>query len=710
MKLLEKAEFLTLAPELHPEFAQIPTTIFVKCNRKFVAARFERRIELPESGGHAKIAIFADTKFRLTVNGRVLGVGPVAAGGDYGNTLAMPIQYFSEYELDFTEPYLEILAEVQTPGEVMTDYSVGRGGFIFAAEISQGERVTELVSDSSWTARVDLRYDSVAQADLTRDLGAPEHPTVIAKADAPWKLAPSGLPSLTEEEIHPSSVERSGKCVRFDFPRIYSAYVHLKVTNHTEAPARLAIFAAEYGTPAEPQEVVTVPVGDSDYRGFRMRSIGEVTVEAPDGVSVELTLIYAHYPTDESVSGNFICSDEKLNDIYSLGRFTLEMCRQTLHLDSPLHQETLGCTGDYAIEALMTAVTFGDQRLTRLDLVRTADFLKMSGGVMFHTSYSLIFVTMLRDYYRHTADLTLVRELLPTVELLFERFAGYIEEGIIENPPNWMFIEWGELDGFNLHHPPKALGQTAMNSFYRLALMAAIELHELVGSYARADELRELAETHRLACVAKFYEPDSRLWNDGDCDSLYEPNRWLPANASRRYHTRHASILAALAGFLPDSDSRELISRVIEKQQNFEDFDIQPYFMHYLMEAVRKLGLFGKYGLELVHLWDKQLEQSPKGMPEGWGKFVGDSSHAWGATPTYQLPMAVSGFEMLEPGYVKFSLEPNLYGLDFAEVTLPTVHGLVAISLKKGENPWISVPEAYNITSDGDKFIVNIKE
>ncbi len=707
----EKAEFLTLDPQKHPEFAKIPETIFVPFNKKFCAAQFYRKEEL-RSGAHAKISIFADTKFRLTVNGKVLGVGPVAAGGDYGNMRPMPVQYYNEYELDISEPFIEILAEVQTPCEVMTDYSVGRGGFIFAAELTFPDgNVEEIVSDESWLVLHDVRYSSIVEADYSKVLPGWEKPVIIPRSETPWNLVKAEIPTLTEEEILPISAKKNGTRTHFVFSRIYSAYIVVDAENKTPDPAEVKIYAGEVDIPSALTEKITVPAGKSHYRGFRMWSIGEVEVECLEDVDVSVKLIYAHYPTDESVSGNFKCSDEKLNGIYDLGRFTLEMCRQSLNLDSPLHQETLGCTGDYAIETLMTAVTFGDFRLSRLDLIRTADFLKMSGGVMFHTSYSLIFVNMLCDYYEYTADIELVRKLLPTVELLFDRFDGYIEDNVIENPPNYMFIEWGVLDGFNLHHPPKALGQTSLNAFYQMSLRAAAKLYAYADNCKMSKKITEKADAHRIACREKFFDKALGIFCDGTPapESVYEKNDWLPENPARTYHTRHASILAALSGIAEDGKS--LIERVVTHPYDFERFDIQPYFMHYLMEAVRKYGLFDKYGLDLIHLWDKQLEESPKGMTEGWGEFNGDHSHAWGATPTYQLPMAFSGFEMIKPGFKEFKLSPKLFSLEFAELSLPTPYGLIRIKQEQNQPAVIDYPTAFELVrQDSENYILKLKE
>ncbi len=722
----ETAQFLTLDTNKYPLFAHVAKTVFVPSEGYF-AAQFQKKIGLPAHGGVAKIAIFADTKFRLSINGQYIGMGPIATGGDYENREGMPKQYYNEYEIPFEEDYFDVLAEVQTPGTVMTEYSLGRGCLIFSAEIVQDDKTTLFVSDETWEARQDIRYDTIARVDFTRDLPAWEPVVVIPKEEAPWNLTYADLLPLAEDIIRPVAVyenetpqAKGQHCVRFDFPRIYAAYVLLEIDNTGDTPEQLDIYAAEYlPSPIKelisPVEYITVPVGKMTYRGLRMWSTGEVAVICSDKVQVRASIAYVRYPTDEEKSGTFVCSDEKLTGIYNLGRSTLEMCRQTIHLDSPLHQETLCCTGDYAIEMLMTTTTFGDMKLSRMDLIRTSDYLKMSNGHMFHTSYSLIFVTMLRDYYLYTGDTALVKKLLPTVEVLLKRFDTYIENGVISNPPNYMFIEWGELDGYSLHHPPKALGQTSLNAFYQLMLCAAAELYAYSGNKARSDELSALSAAHKAACVDAFYDKEKAMFTDGMTaeESTYEPNEWLPENATRHYYTRHANILAVLAGFLEDERAASLLTHIIEEPSAFEEFDIQPYFMHYFIEAVRKYGLFAKYGLELLHWWDKQLADSPKGMKEGWGLFCGDNSHAWGATPTYQLPVTLAGFEMLEAGYKKFQLTPCLYGIAFADITLPTPYGLVSICLQAGEKPVVHVPTAYALIEnvlDGEvTFVVTEK-
>ncbi len=665
------AQFLWLNPEKYPQFQRTPETVFVPSSPEtFCVAEFTHTVSFPSGQNPvAHICLFADTKFRLYVNGEFVGVGPVAAGGDYGNTEPMPYQYYNRYDvpLDSNNPEATFFVQVHTNGAVMTDYSCGRGGFILSCEVTYDDRgsVTE-VSYDKWRVRVNPRWKSVTEYDETIPLPEWEKPCVISKKDAPWNLSFADIPMLAEDMIEPSEtnceVQDGMAYYRFVFDKIYSAYISAEIEKKDSSPLSVKLFAGETGTntSGNPNEYLNVVVPKAKYRGMRMWSIGETACVVPVSESgeipnVKMKLLYAHYPYDPENLGSFACSDEMLNRIYSVGRHTLEICRQTLHLDSPLHQETLGCTGDYTIESMMTHMTYGDMRLAKLDIIRTADYLVMTQGYMFHTSYSLIWVQMVMDYYRYTGDKEILEECIAALWYLLARFHGYLDEnGIIDHPLNYMFIDWANVDGFNMHHPPKSLGQTALNAFYRQALLGAEEWCDIIGIYDKAEICRKNAEKHKKAFNRLFYDKTKGLYFDGLTDE-YTPNQWLPANTVRRYYSRHSNTLAVLYGFIEGDAARELMERVVTEESldgGKTCIDVQPYFMHYVLEAVNKTGLFEKHGLRLLHMWDKQVIESPKGMKEGWNEFRGDHSHAWGATPTYQLPARLLGFEMKKAGFL----------------------------------------------------------
>lgn len=676
----KEAKWLWVNPAEHPENIFSNTTIFAQrpSDSVFTVADFRYSDECGEGEHKLNIKLFADTKFRLYVNGRYIGTGPVAAGGDYGNTLPMPKQYINEYSAGFTGDILDIKVQVNTMPEVMTDYSCGRGGFIFEGELDG----KTFVSDESWKVRIDKSYTSQREADFSIELSEWEKPYVLSDSEIVWNPALPGIPALSEREIVPSLTNVSLTSAHFVFDRIYSAYILAHIENNTGLPQTVYFGIAETDPVDSTAEKITFAPGVTDYGGMRIHSVSEIRARFSEGVKVSCKLSYVCYPTDESKSGNLLCSAEWLNNIYSTGRFTLEMCRQSLHLDSPLHQETLGCTGDYAIESLMTAMTFGDMRLARLDIIRTADYMVMTNGYMFHTSYSLIWVSMLYEYYMFTADTETVKYCIPALDILLDRFAGYIgPHNVIEKPLNYMFIDWANIDGFQMHHPPMSLGQTSLNAFYFGALKNAEKVYCIAGEESKAREASTKADSLFTAFNEAFYDESAELYYDGFTKDIcdYEPNTWLPANTEKRYYTRHCNILAIRYGLITGDRALKLLDRVCTNEQLVPDTyaDVQPYFMHYLFEAISLYGVQEKYAPALLKKWSAQIEESPKGMKEGWGEFRGDRSHAWGATPTYHLPLWFSGFRMIEPGFRAFKLNPQKYGLDFTEVTIPTPYGLL---------------------------------
>ena len=105
--------------------------------------------------------------------------------------------------------------------------------------------------------------------------------------------------------------------------------------------------------------------------GLRVKGISQEHIK-------EIALLYTHYPVISE--GFFRCSDRWLNRIYEVGKHTAKICRQTIELDSPNHQENLGCTGDYFIESLIAYYCFGDTSLSRFDIIRTAEYMRMTNG------------------------------------------------------------------------------------------------------------------------------------------------------------------------------------------------------------------------------------------------------------------------------------------------------------------------------------------
>jgi len=267
----------------------------------------------------------------------------------------------------------------------------------------------------------------------------------------------------------------------------------------------------------------------------------------------------------------------------------------------------------------------------------------------------------------------------------------------VENPPSYMFVDWVTVDDISLHHPPKALGQTFLNLFYYGGLTYGVKIYEALGDTAKAERYRARAAALKNAINAHLYDPEKALYFEG----LNTPTRedlvswWMPQNVEKRYYRRHSNVLAALFGV--HDDPADLLTRTLE-DDSLGYF--QPYFAHFVLEAVRVNGLTHKFTRQLLEDWKEPIRSCPKGLPEGFYKqsdYPFDHSHGWGGTPLYALPMALSGLEILEPGMTRIRLNPDLLGFASATVEIPVPTGMVRIEMQEGEDPVITVPEGITV-------------
>jgi hypothetical protein len=142
--------------------------------------------------------------------------------------------------------------------------------------------------------------------------------------------------------------------------------------------------------------------------------------------------------------------------------------------------------------------------------------------------------------------------------------------------------------------------------------------------------------------------------------------------------SRHTNALAVAYQLTPDGESAEIMRRIMNDTSLPP---VQPYFMHFVFDALQQAGLFEDYGLREIRRWKALLEEHPSSLKECWDN--GDYSHAWGATPAYQLIARVLGVTPASPGFERVNLRPCLGDLERAEGHIPTPYGVIACRLER---------------------------
>ena len=612
--------WIWLDEKYYPEYQNNLFNTLYDCDNKEInkygVADFSKTFGFGKQIKSAKIRISADNEYILFINNEFKGIGPALPGGDFLCTGKAPKHYADVYEFEFNGiDKLEIFAKVRLQPEMCCDYSRGHGGLYLSGTVCFEDGSTEKIeTDSSWFASPDKCYNGFG----CYDIGLRERSITAYACETEdiWNLVDSHIPPRTFNKVLEKKVwVGAGKTETFEFEldKIYGVYP--VVEGYCMSTVTLKMCELKGQSETEERIVFDYPGGE--YYSFRMHSAGTVTliVENTDDTeaSVTLSLIAPWYPIENE--GTFETSNAGLNKVYDVCKHTLKICRQSIHLDSTKHQELLACTGDYNIESLMTMFCFGDMRLAEFDLMRTADWLVMNDGVMFHTTYSLIWVQMLRDVYMITGRKEVLIYCENALAKLLKRFETYKDGGeIIENPPDFMFVDWTVIDGFSMHHPPKALGQTVLNAFYYNALLNASEVYSFLGKNDISEEINIKAENFRSEFNAIFFDEEKQLYFDGLGTPCGGGKHYHPANVNKKYFSKYPNILASLFGLADAELAKNILERIV-----FDDAlqDIQPYFMHYLLNAIRKYDMFDKYGMKLLERWIPVVEECDKGLAEG---------------------------------------------------------------------------------------------
>ena len=680
----------------------------------FKMAELTREYEI---NGKAKIRICADTRYELYIDGELIGRGPASPGGDFGmdtKSGSLKYCYYDEYTVN-KQGRVRISAVVTTIPTVLNEFTFNYPGLWM--EIYEGKSLIGQ-TDESWLGAELVERENVLKSDYTK-AEKPYAPVFVIPNKHKLKKCPLEL--LTVDKIIPSEFKKitlganESIKIKYDLPKIYSAYFGVGVKCSGRVSVKLTTEEID-GVSTITEEIIT----DKNvfHRSQRMYSIGQITLEATnesDSIAEidSLVLDYVRYPVKNKAYFN--CSDKALNKVYDVCMHTLEICRQNTHLDSPTHQEPLACSGDYYIQALMEYLNIYDPTLNAFDIYRTAERLKYSKGFMFHTSYSLMLTMWLHDHYIYTGDKSLVKKSKKAMEYLFSRFDSYTssENGLLEKAPNYMFVDWivmkdapdpygdardmmshGEIDGFSLHHPPKALGQSALCMFYYQSLIMGAKLFDALEDSKMANELEARAAKLKEAINTHLYDKEKGLYIGG----LTTPNEvsdyWLPENCQRTFYLKQANVLAVLFDIAPCEQKEAILDYVCKDLRKEE---MQPYFYHFLFEALYNEGLFGKYAFDMLKRYDDLVNKTDKGLCEAWEYIKCDCSHAWGGSPAYILKKAISGFEILDNGYKKIRLKPNLYHLEFASFNISTPYGNIDVNLQRGKEPQIVAPSQIEI-------------
>lgn len=406
----------------------------------------------------------------------------------------------------------------------------------------------------------------------------------------------------------------------------------------------------------------SVEVGNSGFRFVR--------VELADGDGGDVPLVAVRAISkyrDVPYLGSFRCSDERLNQIWQTGAYTVHLCMQDYLWDG-IKRDRLVWMGDMHPEIMTLNTVFGNQAVVQKSLDYVRDKTPSNAWMNGICSYSLWWIILQHHLYQWYGDKAYLLEQRPYLtELLHTVMANM--DGSRENYAAGRFIDWPSNDLPDVIH-------AGLQALSVRALEAGADMAAWLEDAALQ---KECAET---ALRLREYVPDT-------------------------VGNSQAAALLALQGMVDAEEASALILK--NGPEKFTSF-----MGYYLLEALAEGGHYAE-AMELISAyWGRMIElgattfwedfnyedgknaaRIDEVVPEGKFDIHADGGawcyvglrhsfcHGWASGPTAWLSEHVLGIQPVGVGFREVRIEPHLGNLDWAEGTFPTPYGVISVRHQK---------------------------
>ena len=402
----------------------------------------------------------------------------------------------------------------------------------------------------------------------------------------------------------------------------------------------------------------SIEIGSTGYRFVRLDLLtDDMLVNLKEVTAI---LRYRDIPYE----GSFNCSDQRLNDIWMTGAYTVHLNMQEYIWDG-IKRDRLIWLGDMHPETSTISYVFGEDEsvYSSLDLaVKQYPLPNYFNGM---SAYSMWYLIMQYDWYMHFGNIDFLRKHGDYIKGLVDLIDTKVDAEGNDELGGGRFLDW-----------PSSPNEKGVHSGYRAlivwAMNDAAKLCRILGDEPQAKKAEAIA---------------ARL-----------NRKIMPSN-----NLKQAEGLMAIAGLKSAEDAAKAILEGGPK-------GFSTFYGYYMLQA---LAMDGKYAeaLDIISKfwggmldlgattfwedfnldWVDNVGRIDEFVPAGKKDIHGDFGaycypgfrhsfcHGWASGPTAWMSQHVLGIEPLEPGCRKVSVKPHLGNLEWAEGTCPTPMGNIYV-------------------------------
>ena len=403
----------------------------------------------------------------------------------------------------------------------------------------------------------------------------------------------------------------------------------------------------------------SVEVGETGFRFLRVD-----VVEANEDVpikAIDAAFVYRDIP----YLGSFESNDERLNQIWATGAYTVHLNMQNYLWDG-IKRDRLVWVGDMHPEVMTINTVFGNHEIVRksLDLARDQHPLpQWMNGI---SSYSMWWLLIHKNVYDYHGDLKYLKEQERYMIGLLDQLSTFIDTDNKEVLDGVRFMDW----------PTSEIPEAVHAGLQAMMIMTFEAGSEIMGIYEKKDlQKKYLKVAERL----RKHKPKGNT-------------------------TKQAAALMALADL---ENAREINTEILTRDGVER---MSTFYGYYILEAMAKAGDYdgalnvirdywgGMLDLGATTFWedfdindvansgriDELIPSTHFDIHGDFGEYcyVGyrhSLCHGWASGPTAWLSQHVLGIHVMDAGKT-VKIAPNLGDLEWAKGTFPSRYGLLKVS------------------------------
>ena len=650
--------------------------------------------------------IFADSRYKLYVNGQLTAVGPCRASSE--------VRYYDA--VDITK-HLRVGANQIEIHVLQLACSLHEGNYIFLESVMRSGNLALCVwgncgncsvqSDSGWlvakeeglTFFREKKYPNYNVAVLSERIDARYRtdlrfaPAIEGRGIYCYDEAVGSFPELA------FSVKKSPIPMMFFTPAVlteirpgvYDAgaltcgYVRLRCSGK----GRLHITYAESMSFVEDGQTIKrkrddengMILGDSDeitvdgsctFEPYWMRTFRYIEVKTEGDIRIDrFDYLETGYPL--TASRNYDFGNEKDNKLFEISVNTLKRCMHETYTDCPYYEQ-LQYTMDTYSQILFTYQLTTDRALAEKAIDDFAASYRVGGltqsrfpviTAQYIPGFSLFFVLMVYEHARRFGDLTFLRKYLHIADGVVDWFVQRLQNYMVPRSALWDFVDWSE------EYDNGCIPSKEPIAVYSLMLAYTLEklsyLHRLLGN--TADPYNDLAAKIKASVKALCYDEACGLYADAP---------------DKAHFSQHPQIWAVLCGIEVGQAAKELLIRSSSLKNT-----ITSAYMYLYLRALEMAGIYEESETTMDKL-RKLVDLGCTSTPETLFEKNRSECHAWSAVAIYEFTAKVLGVTYCD-GQIRIA--PYIKGRSHAKGAVATPAGMVLCQWEKS----------------GDRFSIHIQ-